>query len=110
MQTMLGEEGTEQFTVESIVDGKTIEVHPIHDPFIHTTVGLKMSRWSHFKGIFAPPLTKVQVVVRGSEGAQRAIMTMDPIALEADTEDILEYRRHQYESGGVCGDAASCNP
>lgn len=104
MKTQLGEEGTEQFTVESRLDGKTIKVQPIHDPFIHSTVGFKGSRWDHFKAIFRPPVVKVEVIVRASEAAQRAIMTLDPVQLTRETEEILEGRRQFHESGcaGMC--------
>lgn len=92
----IGDTDTEQFNVETLVNGETVRLTRIHDPFIHTTVVTKLSRWDHFKGIFRPPETKTQVVVRASEGAQRAIMTMDPVQLARDSEDILECRR-QYQ-------------
>lgn len=86
----LGEPNTEQFTVETRVNEKTVNVIPIHDPFIATTVKLRGFRhaWNAlFGGI------KVNVIVRGSEGANRAIMTMDPVQLAYDSEEILETRR-----------------
>ena len=99
----IGEEGTEQFTVEILVDGKTIMVQPIHDPFIHSTTVVGITRWDHFLAIFRRRDIRVQVVVRSSEGAQRAIMTMDPRQLAMDTEEILEQRRISRESSPTMG-------
>lgn len=106
MKVMLGEEGTEQFTVEVLVDGHSIRVQRVHDPFIHSTIGVQASRWDHFKAIFRPPIVKIQVVVRGSEGAQRAIMTMDPGQLGRDTEEILEQRRISRKGSTATGSVA----
>jgi hypothetical protein len=89
----LGEDGTEQFTVETRVDGRTLEAQPIHDPFIRNTTHVGLSRWDHFCQVFRPRLIRVEVTVRGTEGAQRAIMTLNPEQLQSDTEDILEQRR-----------------
>jgi hypothetical protein len=86
----LGEDGTEQFTVETRVNGELIRHQEIHDPFIcNTTViyGLRAAWVALVRGI------RVEVVVRGSEGAQRAVMTLDPKKLRVDTEEILEARR-----------------
>jgi|SRR5882724_2718817 len=103
MKAMLGERGTEQFTVESRVDGETIKVQPIHDPFIQSTVGVKASRWDHFKAIFRPPTIRIEVIVRGSQGAERAIMTLDPEQLKRDSEKILEQRRIVREMSPTMG-------
>ena len=100
---MLGEEGTEQFTIETRLDGKMISVKPIHDPFISTTVGFKLDFKSRFKQLFFPEAIKVEVHIRGSEGAQRAIMTLDPHQLARDTEEILEQRRYSREHGETGG-------
>lgn len=99
----IGEEGTEQFSVETVVDGKTIKVQPIHDPFIRATAVTRVSRWDCFVGIFIPLEIRTQVVVNGSEGAQRAIMTLDPKQLAEDTEDILRERKQSRESSGTVG-------
>ncbi len=37
---MLGEAGTEQFTITTYQDGKQIRLQKIHDPFIRCTVGI----------------------------------------------------------------------
>lgn len=99
----IGEAGTEQFTVTTRVDGKLISEQPIHDPFVRTVVRHQMSRWEHFKAMFHPPVMKVLVMVDGSEGANRAIMTLDPVKLEQDTCDILEARRIIRETNGTMG-------
>ena len=39
--TNIGEEGTEQFTVTTRVNGELVADRKIHDPFAHTTVTLK---------------------------------------------------------------------
>jgi len=61
----------------------------IHDPFMRHTVLMK--GWKHawnalFGGI------KVEVAVDGSQGAQRAVMTLNPHALAADSVRMAEER------------------
>jgi len=89
----IGEEGTEQFTVECRVDGQPISTQKIHDPFISNVTKVWMSRWDHLWRVFFNRPSVVEINVRGSEGAQRAIMTLDPNLLAADSEAILEARR-----------------
>ncbi len=94
----LGEEGTEQFTITTRVNGEQIRNQKIHDPFIHCSV--KMRGFKHawnalFGGI------KVDVSVNGSEGVSRAIMTLNPYELEKETAKILEARRVSRESQGA---------
>jgi hypothetical protein len=90
----IGEEGTEQFTVTTSVDGKVIREQPIHDPFLHNKTVVGISRWDLFKAMFHKQYTvTVQVSVHGTEGVQRAIMTMNPRELQRSTEEILEARR-----------------
>jgi hypothetical protein len=86
----IGDEGTEQFTVKTRLNGEVIREQVIHDPFINTTVKLGGWRaaWMALRGGI-----NVEVEVRGSEGAQRAILTLDPKRLAADTEAIAEARR-----------------
>ena len=103
MKAHRGEEGTEQFSVETLVDGKTIKVQPIHDPFIHSTTVVSISRWDHFLAIFRRREIRVQVFVSSSEGAQRAIMTLDPEQLARDTEEILHERKIARESSPTIG-------
>jgi hypothetical protein len=82
----LGEEGTEQFTVTTRLDGKQIGQQEIHDPFIRTSVRLRGFRhaWNALtKGL------NIQVAVNGTHGAMRAVMTLDPYKLQDDTEDFL---------------------
>jgi hypothetical protein len=90
---MLGENGTEQFTVDTLQDGKLIRSQPIHDPFIHSTTTIGISRWDLFKALFRKQFeTKIQVVVSGTPGVQRAIMMLDPEKLEAETKQMLSDR------------------
>ena len=89
----LGEEGTQQFTVETCVDDKTVKVEAVHDPFITTTVMVGFTRWERFRNLFRTSRTKVQVILRGSEGVERAIMALDPEQLGRDSREILEHRR-----------------
>jgi hypothetical protein len=103
MKAHLGEEGTEQFSVETLVDGKTIRVQPIHDPFIRSTTKVSMSRWGHFLAIFKPRKMCVQVCVNASLGAQRAVMTLDPEQLASDTEEILHDIKIARESSPTIG-------
>ena len=42
-----------------------------------------------FKAVFKKKSIKVSVSVNGTHGAQRAIMTLDPEKLQADTEQFL---------------------
>jgi len=103
MRVHLGEERTEQFSVETLVNGKTVKVQPLHDPFIHNTTTVRMSRWDCFLAIFRPREIRVQVRVDASAGAIRAIMTLDPEQLARDTEQILRER----ESSSTIGFCAS---
>lgn len=97
---MLGEEGTEQFTVVVETDGKAVATQSIHDPFIHTEVVTVLSRWACFLGLFMQRrrTTVTRVAVHGSKGAERAIMTLDPVQLSRDTKEILEGRRISRET------------
>lgn len=86
--------GKEQFAIATRVDGELIKEQPIHDPFIYNKTIIGISRWDLFKAIFRKQFEiKVEVTVRGSEGVQRAIMMLEPEALEAETIAILEDRR-----------------
>lgn len=99
----IGENGTEQFTVTTYLDGEIIRVQPIHDPFIRSTTVTVIGRWDAFKAIFRRKAFKIGVHVDGSEGVQRAIMTMDPEKLQGETEKILDQRRRSREENGVVG-------
>ncbi len=89
MAKRIGEEGTEQFTVTTWVDGKKIGEQSIHDPFLHTTVKHKLSRWDHLKQVFAPKTIKVQVGVDGTHGVMRAIMALDVDQLQQASAEWL---------------------
>ena len=96
---MLGEPGTEQFTIEVRQDGKLIRSQAIHDPFLFNKTTIAISRWDLFKAMFKRQfITTVEVSVCGSEGVQRAIMMLDPQALAKETEIILAERRRSRES------------
>lgn len=103
IKARIGEEGTEQFTVETRVNGDLIRNQPIHDPFIRSRVTHTWNRWHCFLGLFnsARRQVVVQVQVDGSEGANRAIMTMDPVALQEDTKQILLARADRRSSGSM---------
>jgi hypothetical protein len=83
----LGEQGTEQFTVETKLDGKVIGKQQIHDPFIHNKTVFTLDRWSAFKQFLRPTPIKVEVTVRGSHAAQRRIMTMDPEEMQRENAE-----------------------
>lgn len=94
MNAHIGEDGTEQFTVTTRVNDEKIGEVKVHDPFIHTTVklrGLKHAWNALFRGI------TVAVHTGGSEGASRAIMTLDPRKLQAETDQILFERAESRE-------------
>jgi hypothetical protein len=101
----LGEEGTEQFTVETLLDGKQIALQKLHDPFTSTTVTIGFRRWETIKQLLRPSLTKVQVIVRGSPSATARIMTMDP--REMMRENVERERRASEPAvtmqAGECG-------
>jgi hypothetical protein len=90
IKEMLGEYGTEQFTIETRVNGHMIRVQPIHDPFIHSTTVIGW--WDLVKSLFRGEC-RVVVKVCGSEAIQRAIMTLNPRTLQAETEEILKARK-----------------
>jgi hypothetical protein len=98
MKTHLGEDGMEQFTITTRVDGKVIREQKIHDPFIHSKTVVGISRWDLFKAMFRKQFeVKVEVAVHGSEGVLRAIMMLDPVQLEAETQSILAERAESRE-------------
>ena len=107
---MLGEEGTEQFTVESRVNGVTINTQKIHDPFIWNTCAMTLGRWQAFLGIFKELTIRTETIIHGSEGARRAIMTLDPAKLQADTEEILKARAYAREHFQEYGEVAEKSP
>jgi hypothetical protein len=96
---MLGESGTEQFTLRTRVDGRLIREQAIHDPFLHNKTVVGISRWDLFKAMFRKQYTvTVETSVSGTEGVQRAIMTLDTDALARETAIMLEDRRKSRES------------
>ena len=85
----LGEEGTEQFTVTTQLNGRRIGQQKIHDPFAATTVILD---WKDlFRGLLVGFLfwgrVKVTVSVRGTHAAERRIMTMNPFEMQRENEE-----------------------
>jgi hypothetical protein len=104
----VGENGTEQFTIKTRVDGKVIKEQPLHDPFLHNRTVVGISRWDLFKAMFRKQFTvTVEISVSGTEGVQRLIMTMDPKAVQAETDQILEQRRlsrEAHQRGDYSGD------
>ncbi len=111
MKETLGKEGTEQFTVTSRQDGRMIREQKIHDPFITCTTVIKISRWDLFKAMFRRQYeTRIEVNVWGSQGAQRAIMTLDPEALARDTAEIFEQRRISRENSATMGYCVEGHP
>jgi hypothetical protein len=96
---MLGETGTEQFTITTRVDGKVIREQPLHDPFLHNKTVVGISRWDLFKGMFRKQFeVKVEMSVCGSAAMQRTIMMLDPHKLAEETTAILESRRLSREA------------
>lgn len=88
---MLGETGTEQFTITTTQDGKLIHEQKVHDPFVHSTTTICISRWDLFKALFQK---QCKIVLRfhlsGTLAVTRAIMTLDPFALEAENQKIRD--------------------
>lgn len=108
MDVQLGEEGTEQFTVEVMVDGKIVKSQAIHDPFIHNTTTVWISRWDHFKAIFKKRVIVVQVGVSGSLGAIKTVMNLDPKRLQEVTAEMMKNAElSRKEFGGGIGVAAA---
>ncbi len=96
----IGEEGTEQFTVATRLNGDLVgPVRQIHDPFIHTTVVIG---WRDMlKGLLTRKL-RVEVTVRGTHAAQSRIMTMDPAEMQRENlewEEECAWRRRGVELG-----------
>lgn len=107
---MLGETGTEQFTITTRVDGKVIREQLIHDPFLHNKTVVSISRWDLFKALFRRQFsTTVEVAVRGTEGVMRAVMCLDTVALAAETAKMLEERRKSREENAGNNHCYSAN-
>lgn len=84
---MLGEQGTEQFTVTTRVDDKLIREQKIHDPFIFNTTIIGISWWEAFKSLFRRDRNiKVTVNVSATHAAMSKIMCLDPVELQAETD------------------------
>lgn len=94
---MLGENGTEQFTITTKVDGQVIGTQRIHDPFLCNKTIIKMTFSEWVRLLFKREI-KVEISVEGTQGIQRAIMMLDPVELEKETMSILEDRRKSRES------------
>jgi NOTCH protein len=106
MKASLGEEGTEQFTATTRVNGEVIAEHKIHDPFIRSTTTLK--GWKHaWKAMWGG--IRVQVSVDASHGAMRAIMTLDPNKLQEDSEQFLRDMATSRERNAAEGIVGYCN-
>jgi hypothetical protein len=104
---MLGEAGTEQFTITTRRDGKQISAQKIHDPFIRTTITICVSRWDLFKGLFAKQYKAVlQVNVDASDGMMRTIMMLDPAEIELETQRMKQNRQDRGETIGYVNE---CN-
>jgi predicted membrane GTPase involved in stress response len=107
LKSHLGEEGTEQFTITTKVNGEIVGVQPIHDPFVRntTTTTTVFSRWDALKMVFTkkPFTATVTVCVDGSPGAQRAIMTLDPESLMRETETMLADAKRSREEMALSG-------
>src|ERR1700675_468550 len=96
---MLGETGTEQFTITTKRDGELIREQKIHDPFLWSKTIIAISRWDLFKALFRKQFTTtVEVKVDGTQGVIRAVMMLDPVQLEAETKLMLEERRLSREA------------
>lgn len=107
---MLGENGTEQFTITTRRDGELIREQKIHDPFLNSKTTVAMSRWELFKAMFCKQfIVTIDTSVRGTEGIIRAIMMLDPAELERETAKMLEERRLSREGipHGQCNIAES---
>lgn len=99
---MLGETGTEQFTVVIHQDDKEISRLKIHYPLIRTTVRICISRWDLFKAMFRRQYeTKINVSLDATPGMQRTIMMLDTDLIERETQTMLEQRRQSRERNGI---------
>jgi hypothetical protein len=107
----LGEEGTEQFNVDTWVDGQVVKRQSVHDPFINTKVVTRLKWWACFMGLFQKSRRTIttEVVVRGTESAERAIMSLDPFELKAQNEAIQRERAAARERWAAQGLDASLN-
>ena len=104
MTPMLGESGTEQFEVRTLLNGCEIGRQKIHDPFVHTTVVIGW--WDLLRSLLRRK-AKVQVVVSGSHSAQRRIMTMNPVELAMENQAWIEECKQRRTYGGESACVAS---
>lgn len=101
-----GDHGDEQFTVETVVDGKQIRLQEVHDPFAHVTVKLK--GWRHAWNALVRGLT-INVNIGGTSGAMRAVLTLDPKRLQQDTEEFLRDMAQRREDNAAQGIVGYCS-
>lgn len=108
---MLGKLSTEQFRIVTKIDGKIIGDQLIHDPFIHNSTVIGLSRWDLLHAFFKRRFEiRVQVNLHGSAGAERAIMRLNPVDLRKDTDEILaqrQSRREEYQAMGLVTEGAT---
>lgn len=101
----LGEEGTEQFTINYEVGGRQLSSQKLHDPFVTATVVLC---WMDLlRGMLRGHL-RVRVTVTGTQAVQRRIMTMNPYKLQAEqAEWEAECAARAAAGGYLAGDGCS---
>lgn len=103
-------EGPEQFTIETLVDGKLIREQRIYDPFLRNKTVVGISRWDLFKALFRKQFTvTVEIRVDGTPGVMRKVMMLDPKECDRETQLMLEDRRKSRESGNCVGYVNECN-
>lgn len=102
----IGEEGTEQFTVTTNVNGEMIGNQLIHDPFVRTSVTLR--GWKHAWRALTSGI-KVNVCVDGTHGAVSAVMMLDPEKLQYSTDEHLKFCARSREENEALGLVGYCS-
>jgi len=99
MQYMLGEPGTEQFTVTTKLEGRIIGEQKIHDPFVNTRIVIC---WRDLlKALLRFTSLEVSVHVHGSRGGVSSVMMLDPFELQRQTEELETGRSEPMAYGEV---------
>lgn len=65
-------------TIETKIDGDRIDIHDIHDPFLHNRTTLDLSLWEWFRLLWKRRI-EFSVKVRGDDIAHRQWFRTDPL-------------------------------
>lgn len=110
-------DGEEQFSLMIHINNKLLVKHGMTDPFIHSTLWIAGWRdaWRCFlAGLGIGKGIVVNLTVNGSQAAEKAVMMLDPKAMDETNRQLDEERarrkRTQTDLVGFCRDLSNERP